>query len=156
MELINTDGADKRFVDLCRELDDCLNEAVGGKKQRSQYNQYNKLDAIHDVVLLIDNGRAVGCGSYKRYDGKTAEIKRVFVKNEYRGKGLSKLIMSSLEQKAVKSGFSRLILETGKVLKAAIGLYTGIGYEIIENYGQYAGITESVCMEKIIMPLGNR
>lgn len=152
MELIFTDGSDKRFEDLCRELDDHLNEAVGGEKQRSQYNQYNKLDAIRDVVLLVDNGQAVGCGSFKRYDGRTAEIKRVFVKNEYRGKGLAKAIMGALEERARENGYSKLILETGKVLKAAIGLYAAIGYEIIENYGQYADMPESVCMAKTIAP----
>jgi Acetyltransferase (GNAT) family. len=86
MELIHTDGKDERFINLCRELDDFLNEIVGGKKQRDKYNQYNILADIHDVILVIEDGQAVGCGSFKRYNENVAEIKWVFVKKEYRRK----------------------------------------------------------------------
>lgn len=148
MELVYTDGTDKRFIDLCHELDDYLNEIVGGEKQREQYNQYNTLDDIHDVILLVDNGKTVGCGSYKRYDTKVAEIKRVFVRENYRGKGFAKFIMHTLEQKARENGYSKSILETGSALKAAMKLYIDIGYKIIENYGQYKNMPESICMMK--------
>ncbi|EPR11577.1 GNAT family N-acetyltransferase [Ruminiclostridium papyrosolvens] len=150
MELISTDGNDKRFVNLCYELDDFLNEIVGGEKQREKYNQYNNLKDIHDVILVIDNGQVVGCGSFKKYDEKVAEIKRVFVKKEYRKKGLAKSIMKTLEQKAMENGYSKLILETGNVLKDAIKLYSGIGYKVIENYGQYVDMPESICMGKLL------
>ncbi len=150
MELISTDGNDKRFVNLCHELDDFLNEIIGGEKQREKYNQYNNLKDIHDVLLVIDNGQVVGCGSFKKYDKKVAEIKRVFVKKEYRKKGLAKFIMQTLEQKAMENGYSKLILETGNVLKDAIKLYSGIGYNVIENYGQYVDMPESICMGKLL------
>lgn len=148
MELIYTDGKDIRFINLCRELDDFLNEIVGGEKQREKYNQYNTLDDIHDVVLVIDNGQAVGCGSFKKYSENAAEIKRVFVKKGYRRKGLAKYIMQALEQRARNTGYIMLILETGNLLIAAMKLYSGIGYEIIANYGQYADMPESICMAK--------
>lgn len=127
-----------------------LNEIVGGENQREKYNQYNTTEDIHDVILVIDYGQAVGCGSFKRYDARAAEIKRVFVKKDYRRKGLAKYIMQALEQKAHENGYSKLILETGNILKAAMKLYAGIGYEIIENYGQYEDMPESICMAKIL------
>ena len=148
MELIYTDGEDKRFSALCGELDDYLNEIVGGKKQREKYDQFNTRIDIHDVVLIIENGEAVGCGAFKRYDGYTAEIKRVFIKNEYRGKGYAKLLMQALEEKALAEGYLKAILETGNLLKPAMALYRDIGYEVIDNYGQYANMPESVCMAK--------
>lgn len=150
MEFIYSDGNDVRFIDLCHELDDFLNDIVGQEKQSANYNQYNMLSDIHDVVLVMDNGQAVGCGSFKRYNHKVAEIKRVFVKKEYRRKGLAKQIMQSLEQKARETGYSKLILETGKLLKEAVKLYSGIGYKIIENYGQYVNMPESICMAKFL------
>ncbi len=56
----------------------------------------------------------------------------------------------TLEQKAMENGYSKLILETGNVLKEAIKLYSGIGYNVIENYGQYVDIQESICMGKLL------
>jgi putative acetyltransferase len=150
MELIYTDGCDKRFIELCHELDDYLNEIVGGERQRNKYNLYNTLEDIHDVILVMDNGQIISCGSFKRYDEKVAEIKRVFVKKDYRRKGFAKFIMQTLEQKAREKGYSKLILETGNLLKSALELYTYIGFEIIENYGQYADMPESICMEKLL------
>lgn len=55
-----------------------------------------------------------------------------------------------IENKAKEKGCKRLILETGKLLKHAIGLYTSLGYKIIENYGQYKNMPLSICMSKDI------
>jgi len=150
MKLIYTDGSDERFIYLCGELDDCLNLAVGGEKMREQYNRYNKLEGINDVVLIIEDDGAAACGSFKEYEAGTAEIKRVFTQEKYRNRGHAKTIMEALEAKAKEKGYTKLILETGMVLKAAIKLYCGMGFKITGNYGQYADMPESVCMEKNI------
>lgn len=150
MNLITTNGTDKRFCDLCSQLDEALDEAVGGEKQRSQYVQYNQLDDIHDVVLACNHETTLGCGSFKRYDEQTAEIKRVFVKKEFRRNKVAVHIMKELERIAATKGYQRLILETGMPLKAAIKLYESLGYHVIPNYGQYANMDESVCMEKLL------
>jgi GNAT superfamily N-acetyltransferase len=148
MNYIDTDGNNKDFVILCGMLDDYLFKIVGGEKQRKQYAQYNGLEDIHDVILLYDEDIPVACAGFKYYTGGTAEIKRVFMKEEYRGKGLSKELLRRLEEKAKERGYEKLILETGKHLLQAISLYTKLGYEITENYGQYKNMKESVCMSK--------
>jgi GNAT superfamily N-acetyltransferase len=152
MDLIFTDGNDKRFIALCHELDKYLNYIVGGEKQRAQYVQYNKLENIHDVVLIIEKGEAVACGSFKEYGPGIAEIKRVFTKEKYRHRGYSKTILEALEKRAFAKGYRRLILETGMILKEAIGLYASNGFHIIKNYGQYRNMPESICMEKDLIP----
>lgn len=148
MELIFTDGNDKRFTGLCHELDEYLNRVVGGEKQREQYVQYNGLETIHDVALIIENGEAVACGSFKKYEPGTAEIKRVFTKESCRNHGYSKAIMGALERRALDKRYKKLILETGILLKEAMGLYAAAGFHVIENYGPYINMPESVCMEK--------
>ena len=150
MNILFTDGKNTDFAALCKELDDHLNELVGGEKQRRQYVQYNTLEAIQDAVLIYMDDKPVACGGFKHYSEKTAEVKRVFVKNSYRGQGLSKKLMAALEQRAGQKGYTSLILETGAILTAAMGLYTGIGYQIIENYGQYRGMKDSICMQKTL------
>ena len=147
-ELVFTDGQDERFIALCEELDEALNTLVGGETQRAQYIQYNTLESIHNVVLLLEAGQAVACGGYKEYEPGTAEIKRVFVKPECRGRGYGRAVMAALEARAKSQGYNRLLLETGNVLAAAIGLYKTIGFVRIENYAQYRCMPLSVCMEK--------
>lgn len=131
-------------------LDDFLNEAVGGKKQREHYVQYNTLEDIHDVFLIYDGKIPVACAGFKTYSKDTAEVKRVFIRQEYRGKGLSKQLMRALEEKARNKGYKSLVLETGVPLAAAAALYRKIGYQIIDNYGPYKSMEESVCMRKDI------
>ncbi len=97
VEIVYTDGKNKDFIELCRLLDENLDEIVGGEKQRKQYAQYNALEDINDVVLFYNDKTAVGCASFKFYDEGIAEVKRVFVRKEYRGKGISKQLMSCLE-----------------------------------------------------------
>ncbi len=69
---------------------------------------------------------------------------------EYRGKGIAKAILTELELWAKEENYSKAILETGYMQKDAIGLYQKLGYKVIENFGQYIGVENSVCMEKNI------
>jgi len=148
MQIIFTNGSDERFINLCHELDEYLNHAVGGEKQRKEYAQYNTLEKIHDVALVIEDGAAVACGGIKEYEPDTAEIKRVFTREGFRNRGYGKSIIRALEERAQNNGYSKLILETGLLLKEAISMYTALGFYVIRNYGPYASMTESVCMEK--------
>lgn len=143
-----TDGYNKDFITLCHELDIFLNELVGGEENRAGYIQYNKLDDIHDVVIAYDNDIPIGSASFKKYDDENAEVKRVFIKKEYRGRGLSNELMKMLEQRAREKGFRYFILESGEPLVSAMALYRKIGYKVIPNYGQYVDMKESVCMRK--------
>lgn len=144
----HTNGSNQDFVSLCHELDAYLNHIVGGEENRAQYIPYNCLDDIHDVFVAYDEDRAVGCVAFKRYDDKTAEVKRVFICEEYRGRGISIKLMELLEQTAKKQGYSCLILESGEILTEAMAFYRKIGYEVIPNYGPYMDMCESVCMRK--------
>jgi GNAT superfamily N-acetyltransferase len=148
MKFEYTDGHNKDFIELCHRLDEFLNELVGGEENRAEYIQYNKLDDIHDVVIAYDNDIPVGSASFKKYDDENAEVKRVFVKEEYRGQGISNELMKMLEQRAREKGFKYFILESGEPLVSAMALYRKIGYKVIPNYGQYVNMEESICMKK--------
>lgn len=145
-----TDGNNQEFHNLCMQLDDALNQMVGKKQQEKNYNQLNQLNEIHDVILIYDGTTAIGCGAYKLYDEETVEIKRVFVKNEYRGKGLAKELIRRLEADARIKGFRFAVLETGRPMLEAQALYKKSGYKEIPNYGPYADLPNSVCMSKKI------
>jgi GNAT superfamily N-acetyltransferase len=71
----------------------------------------------------------------------------MFTLPEHRGKGIGFKILGELEKWAKEEGYTRAVLETGYLQKDAIHLYQKAGYEITENYGQYIGVENSVCMK---------
>ena len=147
MRFVYTDGSSLDFMELCHELDDFLHELAGGEENPAEYILYNQLDDIHNVVVTYDD-IPVGSASFKKYDDECAEVKRVFVKEEYRNKGIANELMELLENAAREQGYRYLILESGAPLVAAMALYRKIGYKVIQNYGQYRDMPDSICMKK--------
>lgn len=142
------DGSNKDFIMLSSMLDSYLNNLVGGEEHRAEYIPYNQPDDIECVILVYNGDSPIGCVGFKKYDNESAEVKRVFIKNGYRGKGISRKMMNFLEYKAKEKGYRSLILETGEPLIEAMGLYSSIGYKVIPNYGQYINMPDSICMMK--------
>ena len=69
---------------------------------------------------------------------------------EERGKRIGALVLEELESWARELGYTVCVLETGHKQEAAVSLYKRSGYESIPNYGQYADVTNSICMKKHI------
>ena len=78
------------------------------------------------------------------------EVKRMFVPQEQRGKGIASRILKELESWAAELGYKKCILETGEKQPEAIALYKKNNYVVIKNYGQYVDVESSVCFEKMI------
>ncbi len=150
MKLVYTNGRNADFIALCTLLDEYLNEIAGGEQNRAQYIPHNFTEDMDDVVIAYDGAEPAGCAAIKRFEAACAEVKRVFVRDSHRGRGISKLLMAALEQKAREKGCNTLILETGEPLRAAMGLYRSIGFRVIPNFGPYKDMPESVCMQKRI------
>lgn len=146
MKIVKTTSDNSDFQDLVNQLDAYLRIVDG--EDHEFYAQFNKTDALQYVIVCYDQDVAIGCGAFKTYNTQTAEIKRMFTLPEYRGKGVAKSIMKALENWAKEENYTNTILETGYLQKDAIGLYTKLGYQIIDNFGQYAGIKTSICMKK--------
>jgi GNAT superfamily N-acetyltransferase len=77
-----------------------------------------------------------------------AEIKRMYVVPEHRGRGLSRVVLAELERTATAAGHDVLVLETGLKQPEAIGLYTANGYVAIPGFGHYCGNELSRCFGK--------
>jgi len=148
INLIRTDSSNKDFIDLVYLLDKELKIRDG--EEHSFYAQYNKIDKIKNVVVAYIDNVAVGCGAIKEYEPGTMEIKRMFVKDDFRSKGIATFVLLELEKWTKELGFNKCILETGIKQPEAIRLYKKNNYSVISNYGQYAGVDNSVCMEKIL------
>jgi len=146
IKLIRTGSSDPDFLKLNKLLDAEL--AIRDGSEHTFYAKYNKPDGLDHIVLVYHGEMAVGCGALKRYDFERMEVKRMYVIEEYRKKGIARLIIKSLENWSDELGYKKCILETGLKQHEAISLYLKCGYKRIPNYGQYTGVENSICFEK--------
>jgi putative acetyltransferase len=148
LRLKKTDGTDKDFSYLIMKLDAELDNRYG--TMQDFYSQFNSVNLIKNVVIAYDDNSPVGCGCFKQFEPGTVEIKRMFVDENYRGRGVAPMILSELENWAKGIGYKKAILQTGDKQPEAVRFYSKTGYVKSENYGQYVGDEGSVCMTKEI------
>jgi GNAT superfamily N-acetyltransferase len=146
IKIVRTNSENHDFIELVKLLDADL--AIKDGEDHSFYSQFNKIDKIKYVILAYENEKPIGCGAIKEYSINTVEIKRMYVSPESRGKGIATKILAELEKWANELSYTKSILETGKRQPDAIGLYKLNGYKLIPNWGQYAGVENSLCFEK--------
>ncbi|MFF9853192.1 GNAT family N-acetyltransferase [Streptomyces litmocidini] len=79
-------------------------------------------------LLLLEQGRPVAGGAYRRYDDRTAELKRIWTHSAHRRRGLARRVLTVLEREAADRGYSRIYLTTGPRQPEAKGLYLASGY----------------------------
>lgn len=146
IQLIRTNSDNKDFIELVKHLDADL--AIRDGDDHAFYSQFNKIDKIKYVVVAYVDGQAAGCGAIKEYTPDIMEVKRMYTSAEQRGKGIASKVLAELEAWAAELSYKKCILETGIKQLEAIRLYGKNGYGVISNYGQYAGVENSVCFEK--------
>ncbi len=144
--LIRTNSNHPDFKKLVIELDNDLRSRY--KELQDVYDQYNAVPDLPTVVLVYENDIAIGCGCFKPFDETSVEIKRMFVSEIKRGTGVASFIIHELETWAKELGFTHAVLETGDKQFEAIRFYKREGYVVTENYGQYIGMSTSICMKK--------
>ena len=110
-------------------------------------------------MVYVDDVPAA-MGGWRRHaplaEWDDAEIKRMYVRPAYQGRGLARLILAELERTALVAGITRLILETGLAQPEAIALYRSAGYADIPAFGYYADEPDSVHLGKTIGPFSVR
>ncbi|MFJ9696592.1 GNAT family N-acetyltransferase [Kitasatospora sp. NPDC101183] len=80
------------------------------------------------LLLLLEDGEPVAGGAYKRYDDRTAEVKRMWTHSAHRRRGLARRVLAELERTALAAGYDRIYLTTGPLQPEARGLYLATGY----------------------------
>lgn len=148
-KISRTNSTNSDFTALVKQLDAYL--AITDGEDHAFYNQFNKIDKINHVVLFYERDSAVACGAIKQIEtSATWEIKRMFVSDDMRGRGIASRLLKELELWAKELEAERLILETGKRQVEAVALYHKNHYMIIDNFGQYIGVENSICFEKLL------
>lgn len=149
IKLIRTNSNNAHFQELVKALD--LDLRIRDGEDHAFFAQFNKIDAIKHVVVAYENEIPVGCGAIKEYANKVMEVKRMFVKEEKRGKGIASIVLKDLEKWCTELNYEKCMLETGLAQPEAIQLYKKNNYQLIPNYGQYKDVETSVCFEKNLL-----
>jgi GNAT superfamily N-acetyltransferase len=145
IEITNTENTNFRVLE--QKLDNELYKIYG--EMQSNYSSQNIVKDLK-TIIIYKNENPIACGCLKLINYGLAEVKRVFVSLENRGKGISKIVVKEIEKLAEENNVKELVLQTGVKQKAAINLYKVMGYKLIENYGPYIGDGNSICMKKVL------
>ena len=80
------------------------------------------------LLILLEAGEPVAGGAYRRFDERTAELKRIWTHSAQRRRGLARSVVGELERAALAAGYERVYLTTGPRQPEAKGLYLATGY----------------------------
>lgn len=144
--LLRTNSDNPDFHTLTGKLDTELCRIYNTNPE--DYEEYNRITNLNTVVIAYENQEAIACGCFKVFDDNTIEIKRMFVDDKQRKKGIAAAILAELETWGKELGYTASVLETGKGQPHAIKLYQKHGYQITENYNKNDDLDISVCLEK--------
>ena len=102
------------------------------------------------VVFFVArlDGQPAACGGVKLFDSDYGEVKRMYVRPIYRGRGLGKAVLNHLSDYAQQKEISVMRLETGIYQVEAIGLYESWGFQRRPPFGDYKVDPLSVYFEK--------
>ena len=103
--------------------------------------------AVGIAALVVDSEPSTDAA------GPRAELKRMFVDPDARGRGVGGALLARIEAEAAARGIREIVLETGDLNRAAQALYRRHGYREIPQFGQYVGGLHAVCFAK---PIGRR
>ncbi len=147
VKFVGQDNPD--LIQLSKELDGFYFSRFG--KLYLAYKARHVLEGMAGAVVAYEDSKPCGCCCWKPFDAVTAEIKRMYVRPEYRRKGVAKNLIDKLELHAARNGCHRAVLETAKDTAESVAFYHAVGYHVLEEgYGLYAGDLACVCFEKEI------
>ncbi|HET7714878.1 MAG TPA: GNAT family N-acetyltransferase [Bauldia sp.] len=116
-----------------------------------------EMAAGHTTVFVARiDGRAVAMGALRRHGGGIGEVKRMYTRPDFQGRGIGGAILSAIEERARSDGLSRLVLETGDRHPAAWRVYERGGFSRCGAVLDYPDSPWSVFYEKAMAPAARR
>jgi GNAT superfamily N-acetyltransferase len=122
------------FIEYAKSLDFDLHFQNFETELKEIDIQYNK--PYGGLILIIErhSGDEVGCAGIRRSEDKIAELKRMFVKEPHRNKGLGKELMQQAIKLAKDLGYKKIRLDTLDTMKPAMAVYEKFGFKQTGSY----------------------
>jgi GNAT superfamily N-acetyltransferase len=89
------------------------------------------------TLLARQEGVICGGGAFRRFSDEACEMKRLFVPQRFAGRGTGRGLCRELMRAAAREGYKRMLLDTGNLLKEAVGLYHSMGFRECAPYRTY-------------------
>lgn len=137
-------------IGLIAELEAVL-DPLYPSESRHGYSVEKLLAQSVAFFLLRADSVPAGCGGVQFVDTEYGEVKRMYVRQQFRGSGFAKLILRHLTDYTRSHNIRLLRLETGIYQEEAIGLYEAEGFYRIPPFGPYADDPFSLYYEKRLM-----
>jgi GNAT superfamily N-acetyltransferase len=137
-------------IALITELEAHL-EPLYPPESRHGYSVEKLLAQAVAFFVLRVNDTLAGCGGIQLFGTAYGELKRMYVRPQFRGSGFGKLLLKHLADHARANGVGLLRLETGIHQTAAIRLYERVGFQRIPPFGTYVADPLSLFFEKRIL-----
>ena len=102
------------------------------------------------LLLAEYDGKAAGCVAFYPFEDGICEIKRLWVRPQFRGKKISRMLVETLIEEARKVGYTAVVLSTVDILKEARSLYESLGFETTAPYFE---MPEAMLAHEIFMKL---
>ena len=135
-------------IRLINELQSHLNPEKYPAESKHGYSVDKLLREGVTFFVTRKDDTPAGCGALKLFGTDYGEVKRMFVRPEFRGLGLGKLMLDRLSQYAQERQVTVLRLETGMYQTDAIRLYERYGFERRGPFGEYKVDPLSIYLEK--------
>jgi GNAT superfamily N-acetyltransferase len=135
---------------LLAELDTDLQRHPYPPQSRHAFSVEKLLREQVKVFVAFYDETPAGCGGLKLFGPEYGEVKRMFVRPDFRGRGLGKAMLDHLSAYALAHGIDLLRLETGIYQTHAVGLYERYGFKRRPPFGEYREDPLSVYFEKAL------
>lgn len=131
--LIENDAEFKKYLEI-QNYDDELKDlkVKYGMPQGRLYIAF--ADNRENAAKHTTSGKAAGCIGLKRIDDTACEMKRLYVRPEFRGKDIGRILVQKIIDDAKAIGYSYMLLDTLPFLKSALRIYREFGFYEIESY----------------------
>ena len=86
------------------------------------------------LLLGHIDDEAAGCVAMRRFDDRSCEMKRLYLRPDHRGTGLGRKLAATIVETARQMGYSRMYLDTLAAMEEAQHLYRSLGFEPCEPY----------------------
>jgi putative acetyltransferase len=123
-------------INLFNEYANSLNISLAFQNFSEELHNINMMygSPTGCLLLVYENEQAIACAAYRKIGDAICELKRMYIKPNYRKQGIGQKLVDMLSQKAKQNGYDIMRLDTLDTMLPAISLYRNNGFYSIPSY----------------------